>query len=258
MMFNFDSTEFRYDPFPIAISRGVFAPDLYREMLDNWPETERFLYMPKLGHKYSLSEVNNAPQYHDFIKSTPVWSRFHSEVKSKAFVRGVVDFLAERHIDLDLQRKMVVTNEFAPRIGLRLGEMLRGAALLDRRKVPLRSRFEFSMMPGNGGSILPHTDAPAKLITLVVAMVGPGEWKPEYGGGTSVVWPKDKTRSFNARNAFMQFDEVEKLDCYEFDTNQCLIFVKTFNSWHAVEPITAPRPDMFRRSLTINIEIPKI
>lgn len=36
-----------------------------------------------------------------------------------------------------------------------------------------------------------------------------------------------------------------------------MIFVKTFNSWHAVEPIKAPRPDMFRRSLTINIEVPK-
>ena len=76
MMFNFDAAEFRYEPFPIAIARSVFAPDLYQEMLENWPETGRFLYMPKLGHKYSLSEVNNARQYHDFIKSTPVWSRF--------------------------------------------------------------------------------------------------------------------------------------------------------------------------------------
>lgn len=257
MMFNLDDAQLRYDPFPIAFAKPVFSPDLYQEMLDSWPDTERFLYMPKLGHKYSLSEVNNARQYHEYIKSTPVWSRFHDEIKSEAFIRGIVDFLAGRGVDLDLSRKMVVTNRPGARIGLRVGEMLRGAALLERRRIPLRSRFEFSMMPGDGGSILPHTDAPAKLITIVVSMVPPGEWKPEYGGGTSVVWPKDKQRSFNFKNAFMEFDEVETLDCYEFDSNQCMIFVKTFNSWHAVEPIKAPRPDMFRRSLTINIEIPK-
>lgn len=257
MMFNLESAQVQYRPFPIAFAKPVFDPDLYQEMLDNWPDTERFHYMPKLGHKYSLSEVNNARQYHDFIRSNPVWSRFHDEIKSERFVRGIVDFLTEHGIDLDLGRKMVLTNKHGARLGLRLAEALRGAALLERRKIPLRSRFEFSMMPGQGGSILPHTDAPAKLITVVVSMVAPGEWRPEYGGGTSVVWPKDERRSFNFRNTFLQFDEVEKLDCYEFDSNQCMIFIKTFNSWHAVEPITAPRPDMFRRSLTINIEVPK-
>mgnify|MGYP005847189909 CR=1 FL=1 len=256
-MFNLDAAQVRYQPFPIAFAKSVFAPDLYQEMLDTWPETERFLYMPKLGNKFSLSEVNNAKQYHAFIKSHPIWQRFHDEVKSEAFIRGIVDFLAERGVDLDLSRKMVVTNNPGARLGLRLGEMLRGAALLERRRIPLRSRFEFSMMSGNGGSIRPHTDAPAKLITIVVSMVAPDEWKPEYGGGTSVVWPKDERRSFNFRNTFMEFDEVETLDCYEFDSNQCMIFVKTFNSWHAVEPITAPSAETFRRSLTINIEVPK-
>ncbi|MGX0976852.1 hypothetical protein ACSSVY_002572 [Roseovarius sp. MBR-51] len=257
MMFNLDGADVRHDPFPIAFAKPVFDADLYQEMLDNWPDTERFQFMPKLGNKYSLSEVNNGKEYHDFIKSNPVWKRFHDEVKSERFVRGIVDFLASHNIDLDLGRKMVLTNTPGARLGLRLTEALCGAALVERRKIPLRSRFEFSMMPGDGGSILPHTDAPAKLITVVVSMVAPGEWKPEYGGGTSVVWPKDKTRSFNFRNTFLPFEEVDTLDCYEFNSNQCMIFVKTFNSWHAVEPIKAPRPDMFRRSLTINIEVPK-
>lgn len=256
-MFNLDAAQVRYQPFPVAFIKSVFAPDLYQEMLEAWPETDRFLYMPKLGRKYSLSEVNNAREYHAFIKSQPVWQRFHDVVKSEAFIRSIVEFLAERGVDLDLSRKMVVTNRPGARLGLRLSEILRGAALLERRRIPLRSRFEFSMMPGDGGSILPHTDAPAKLITIVVSMVAPGEWKPEYGGGTSVVWPKDERRSFNFKNTFMEFDEVENLDCYEFDSNQCMIFVKTFNSWHAVEPISAPHPDMFRRSLTINFEVPK-
>ncbi len=256
-MFSLEKSEVRYEPFPVCLARSVFPNDVYQDILNNWPETDLFLYMPKLGHKYSLSEVNNPHQYHAFIKSSDLWSRFHKWIKSEKFIRDIVRFLSERNIDLDLDGKMVVTNSLAPHIWSRMGEMVRGAALVGRRKVPLRSRFEFSMMPGDGGSIRPHTDAPGKLITLVLAIVQPGEWKAEYGGGTSILWPKDARRSFNLKNTYMEFNEMRKIYCYEFDENQCVVFVKTFNSWHAVEPISTPSPTMFRRSLTINIEIPK-
>src|SRR3546814_14145884 len=61
----------------------------------------------------------------------------------------------------------------------------------------LRARFEFSSMPITGGSIRPHTDATSKLVTMVIPMLRDGEWQDDYGGGTSVVWPKDRSRTFN-------------------------------------------------------------
>ena len=48
-------------------------------------------------------------------------------------------------------------------------------------------------------------------------------------------------------------DEVEKLRTFAFLPNQCVIFVKTFNSLHGVPPMTGP-PGVMRRTLTINIE----
>ena len=36
--------------------------------------------------------------------------------------------------------------------------------------------------------------------------------------------------------------------------NQCVIFVKTFNSWHAVYPMTGHGSQALRKTLTINIE----
>jgi len=40
----------------------------------------------------------------------------------------------------------------------------------------LTSRFEFSALKGEGGSHLPHTDAPRKVISLVLSMMRDGEW----------------------------------------------------------------------------------
>ena len=102
----------------------------------------------------------------------------------------------------------------------------------------------------------PHTDTPKKIITLVVSMVRNGEWDPTYGGGTEVVFPKDPTRSYNFAGDFNpKFDEVETLSTYDFNPNQAVVFVKTFNSWHAVRPMTVADETIFRRTLTINIEL---
>jgi hypothetical protein len=47
---------------------------------------------------------------------------------------------------------------------------------------------------------------------------------------------------------------MEVLDTYEFTANQAVIFVKTFNSWHSVRPMTGRDSNALRKTLTINIE----
>ena len=94
----------------------------------------------------------------------------------------------------------------------------------------LRSRFEFSSMPVTGGNIRPHTDHPSKVVTMVIPILRQNEWNEDYGGGTSVVWPKDRTSSYNLTNTYLDFDEVDCVRTYPFEPNQCLVFVKTYNS----------------------------
>ena len=48
--------------------------------------------------------------------------------------------------------------------------------------------------------------------------------------------------------------QVEILETYPFQSNQAVVFAKTFNSWHCVRPMTGPDAQVWRRSLTINIE----
>jgi hypothetical protein len=122
-----------------------------------------------------------------------------------------------------------------------------------RKSSNLKARFEFSMMSAAGGHIHPHTDSPQKHITLVVSMVRPGEWDQAWGGGTDRMRPLDPSNNFNFLNRYLEFDQVETIGTMPYEPNQCVIFIKTFNSLHAVKPMSGPKAVM-RRTLTINIE----
>lgn len=242
-----DGLRFDYEPFPIGVAADVFAPGTYAEMVRCFPTAEDFVTKRTIGVKYSLSQVNNRAAYRRVIARHPVWQRFHAAVKHPGFIRHVLAALGRQGIDLGL---------YAPPWRERLRQRLR--ALKRGRPQPhlprLSARFEFSAMPVTGGSIRPHTDDPAKLVTLVVSMVAPGEWDPAWGGGTSVVWPLDPTRSFNPGNRYLDFADVRTLKTFPFLPNQCVVFVKTPSSWHMVSPMTGSDPARLRRTLTINIE----
>ena len=245
--FDLSSLDLRYEPFPIGFAKPVIDDSTYDELVDAYPPLELFTELSKVGKKWTLSEKFNTKQYEDYTKNTPIWREFLAWVKSDEFVALTLKVLKERHIDLGYKAngskpKQLVKN---------LREVLTGHAV--HRAAQLRSRFEFSMLPADGGCVIPHTDSPGKIITLVISMIRPGEWQESYGGGTEVNRPKDCKKSFNFLNAQAGFEEMEELETYPFTPNQAVVFVKTFNSWHCVRPMTGPE-DALRKTLTINIE----
>jgi hypothetical protein len=248
MFFNYDHLDFRYEPFPIGLARPLMDARGYQDMLDAYPDKELFAYLPELGHKYSLSEKNNPERYQELIRSRPVWREFHRWLKSEAFISGVLQALRERHIDLGY-RKLPTP---AGRLAKLAKNLIRGR--LDPGRPSLAARFEFSMLPAAGGHIVPHTDSPGKIITLVVSMVGEGEWDPAFGGGTDVNRPRDPALAYNEVNRQAQFEDMEVIDTFAFTPNQAVIFVKTFNSWHSVRPMTGNGSSDMRKTLTVNIE----
>lgn len=248
-MFHFENAVFRYEPYPIGMVRPVFDEALHARLLETYPPIELFEQMPKLGHKYSLSEHMNARGYRDFIAGSPPWKDLHAFVKSRAFIDRVEETLLEHRIDVWLGERQ---RSFAKRSRRVLRDLVRGR--LPSERLRLNTRFEFSALPADGGLVVPHTDTPKKMITLVVSMVAPGEWNPDWGGGTEVSRPKDERESFNWENRQLPFDQVEPIHTYPFQPNQCILFVKTFNSLHCVRPMTGHGSDAFRRTLTINIE----
>jgi hypothetical protein len=246
---SFDNLSLRYEPFPIGLSTPVMDADDYEQMVAAFPAQDLFVSLPKVGYKYVLSEKFNERQYHDFIRSRPLWRNFHRWIKSDDFIRTVMEALRIRHVDLGYGEPMPMRTQ--------LLRLLRGKPAYGRRKIGtdrLRSRFEFSMLPSGGGHVLPHTDVPSKIITLVVSIVRPGEWDPAYGGGTDVNRPKDPKLTFNLLNRRAEFEEMEVLHTFDFQPNQAILFIKTFNSWHSVRPMTGNGSKLMRRTLTINIE----
>lgn len=243
---NMENTEFSYRPFPIGLAAPVMDSGLYQELLGTYPEQARFVDLETIGRKLTLSERYNAKQYADFIRLTPVWRDFHDWAKSRDFIDYTLSCLA---------KKSIILGKFSTGQGS-LGKLAKAINILRGRRYrsSLSTRFEFSMLPADGGYVIPHTDQPSKLVTLVVSMVGEGEWNPAIGGGTEVNLPTDTRLDFNRMNRTAEFDEMETLHTYAFAPNQAVIFVKTFNSWHCVRPMKAKGSDAMRRTLTINIE----
>jgi hypothetical protein len=223
-VFSYSQAAFDYEPYPICLAPNVLPDADYDELTRTYPDVSLFEYKPSLGEKYSLSD------------------RY---IKSPRFIDDTLDFLASRNVDLGLKPYVVrsTMGKAKPSLASRLA-----------RTTELSARFEFSIMGGQGGHIRPHADEPKKLVTLVISMIRPGEWDNAWGGGTEVCLPKDRTLIFNRVNRYLDFDQVDTIRNYEFNANQCLLFIKTYNSWHHVTPIKAPPDAPLRKTLTINIE----
>jgi len=247
-MLSFDKAEFRYEPFPIGIAREVLMVDRYASMVAAFPDRGLMKRMQGNTYKFSLSEKNHSARYRKFVQSNPLWRDFHGYIKRGGFISGILKMLRSRHIDLHLGSAVTTEAGAWARMGISL---LKLKPLYDLKR--LNARFEFSIVPGDGGYLKPHTDAPHKLITLVISMIGEHEWSPEYGGGTDVNRALDVRNAYNHISRSLEFSDVEILHTYPFVPNHCLIFVKTFNSLHSVRPIRAPSGAL-RKSLTINIE----
>ncbi|MFZ1413994.1 MAG: hypothetical protein WAS73_05365 [Defluviicoccus sp.] len=246
--FNYDHLHFRYEPYPIGYASPIMDKGVYDELAAAYPARDRFVYLEKVGHKFTLSERFNPRQYAEFIASTPVWRDFHRWLKSNDFIFGLLQTLKTHQIDLgyveppSLRKRLLrlIKTVTKQRHGVRQGR--------------LSARFEFSMLPADGGSVMPHTDSPTKIVTLIISMIQDPEWRPDFGGGTEINRPKDTKMIFNQLNRQASFDEVETIDVLPFTLNQAVVFIKTFNSWHAVRPMTGIGSDALRKTLTINIE----
>ena len=230
--------------------RPALSSELYANCVAAFPEVSLFERIDHVGVKYSLSEKFAARNYHRIIRDSPVWRELHRWVKSDAFIVSTLAALRTRGVDLGFDEVRV---PWRRRIKRAVRDITRGRSV--RHSPELSARFEFSMLPADGGCIMPHTDNPEKIVTLVLSMCAEGEWSANYGGATEMQKPKDETLLFDQRNdRALDFSAMETLSSYPYVPNQALLFVKTFNSWHAVQPMRGPAGGVMRKTLTINIE----
>jgi hypothetical protein len=250
---NLSSIRFDYKPYPIGVAPNIFRQSFYQSLLSNWPPTSLFDHKPELGNKYSLSSLNNSNGYFNFLRQNNIWKATYNTLNSADYFFHIITTLKQHHIDLCLPRHKFIAKHVSSQSKSTRPSILRKYISRIGNVSLVSSRFEFSMMPANGGYILPHTDSPNKIITVVFSMNNDDEWNNSWGGGTTAMDTINPQKSFNFRNDQLKFDECQSLKTYDFNPNQCLIFIKTFNSLHAVLPMDGPSEAM-RKTLTLNIE----
>jgi len=248
-MLHFNTVDMRYEPYPLAVLRPALDDGLYDRLADTFPSEHLFSSLPKYPYKLSLSEKCASDNYRRFLWENRDWREFHAWVKSPAFIHGTVRFLAENSVELPLHEAFETGSEKLKRFvrSIKHGH-------LPSRGLTLRSRFEFSCLKADGGRIDPHTDAPQKVITLVLSMIKKGEWSPDLGGGLDIDRAKDHRYSYNWQNTIVPWDRIEVVATVPFLPNQCIVFVKTHNSLHSVREMKHPGSTQLRKSVTIVIE----
>jgi hypothetical protein len=237
-----------YDPYPVGVITPVFDQSFYQELLRLFPPLELFKFLPRFGNKYSLSDKNHPQKYEAYIASKPVWRELYKYVKSDDFIFSLIDLLRDSKVDLGIRRETQTLNSRWMTI---LKHVKRGQLPISR--APIYSRFEFSALPASGGYVVPHTDSPGKFITLVITMTDGQDWNENWGGGTDILKPKDPSDTYNYFNRQLDYQQCDVLRTVNFLPNQAMLFVKTFNSLHGVQPMSGPEGSL-RRTLTINIE----
>ena len=144
MSFSLANLDLRYEPFPIGVARPIMDDASYSTYLDTYPPMDLFEYIPKVGHKYCLSEKYNPAQYQGWIRDHTCWREFHRWIKSPGFVFGVLDELVRRSVDLDFKRRTT-----AQQVRRRLRSLMEGRWWQGEDR--LSARFEYSMLPADGG-----------------------------------------------------------------------------------------------------------
>jgi hypothetical protein len=231
----------RAHPFPHFYVRPVFPDDFYRRMLATFPETEALVPINEFGTVGIFDE-----QTGQLLKKGRFEPRYIAELSTlqaeEEATTGGDTWKSLAGWMLGKRFRNLIIDKFVGGIRERFGENVR----LDTR---VEARF---VRDFTDYSIAPHTDLPAKLVSLLFYL--PGDESISHLG-TSLYVPKDPALRCDgkARHAFEDFRKVMTAG---FVPNAVLGFLKTDQAFHGVELIKDQKVE--RNVLLYNIYVNKV
>ena len=219
-MLHFDNAQFRYKPYPHGFIENLFSPSMFEQLADSFPGKEGFEDWsgPDFGAKFLLREPQLQKVFGRAGIAAAPWINFLEYVHSRGFLQNLERFLNSHSLDLNLTSS---TRWF-------------------RRGVHAELELSHTFA---GGFQKPHTDSEKKILTILIPMhTRRNEWPLTAGGRTLICNPFDERRAFSFSNPYLDFKEVSVIDAVELKSNRALVFPRTNNSWHAVEPVAATCP----------------
>ncbi len=217
--------------------------DLYRSLYTNYPRDVGYSY-DKYG-KMGFRSSEEPDAVRRFCASNPAWQALIEFFSSDEFLDDVRQSFAPDLVEargLAGRRRWINCNtRDAPRSWLKY-----------QLQEPIRTTFQFSLLPKDA-AIVPHTDAPRKMVSLLLYFRDP-DWKDSFGGNTEYYVPRDPRRARHwKQTARIPFEEFKPIGETAYVGNRLTGFVRSRVSWHGVRPISCPE-GMARKALLINIK----
>jgi hypothetical protein len=221
-----------------------YLPDtLYRSLRESFPDEST--YESDGSGKLGFRSSEEPDEFDRFCARHPEWQRLVDFFRSDAFVLDVRRALSPQLVS--------ARNWKARRRWLNCGhDEIPTNRLRYMLEEPVRTTFQISQLPA-GAEVVPHSDAPRKLVSLMLYFRD-DDWQDSSGGGTVFLEPLDPARAQQwSPTARIPFSELKEIGSCEFARNRLAGFVRSRNSYHGVRKIEGP-PGSSRRALLINIK----
>ena len=198
--------------------------------------------------KFTINSFN--PEYKKYIISNPVLKQLHKEIVSEEFMNYLFQNL---NFDI-LTSKIHYFPHFVKLLKFKQleYERLKKYSLNDliSMKKKINIQIEFSWMQSNS-LLIPHTDAPNKLLSLMLYF--PDDDSSEWENIGTTYW--DYRRN-NYENIYSEIDIIQSdakiLHQNKFEGKKLFGFIKNHRSWHSVPKLILPKYK-YRKSININL-----
>ncbi len=212
-------------PFPHFYVQPVFPEAFYQRILNTMPDTEALTPMHEFG-TVGVFDKSGKRQHKSSFEPRYLAELSVLEVEEEATYGSGSDtwrsisawLLGERFRDL-------IIGKFIAGIHARYGTQVKLLTEVEARFV--RDMTDYSIMP--------HTDMPSKLVSLLFYLPADDSMRSL---GTSVFVPKDPAFKCDGR-ARHSFDLFKKVTTAGFSPNSLFGFLKTDQAFHGVEVIEA-------------------
>jgi hypothetical protein len=239
------------DPFFCFSSSDYLPTDLYTHLSKTFPDEHYFVQEDGFGKK-AFSSREHQELLNEFTLANPVWAEFLEKLSSDSMIKDIrkncmTALLRSRGVSgAKLWRRQNESSRIGDGIASRgYNKILR--TLTEQIEV----QFQFSAL-SKGAYVPPHTDGKKKLVSLLIYFP-PDDWKPEYCGDSVFYVPSDARREDAFDNYSVEFgDGLKEFYRVPYQNNVLCGFVKSRDSWHAVDRLKLP-DGVIRRSLNINI-----
>lgn len=237
-----------HKPF-FCFSASNYLPEkLYLELSQSFPKDDYFINETSYLKKSFSSRVQ--PEiYKQFIENSECWRTFLETFSSSSVIH---DIKKTCFIPMYNSRGLFPLKKWKQKSESNTEKSDTLLSKIRQRFTQnIEVQFEFSILL-NGSYIPPHTDSRKKIISLLLYFPEKN-WKSEYNGDILFYRCTNPELEDNWSNISKKdTDGLEEFYRTHYEHNVLCGFVKSQNSWHAVEKLDIPE-GISRRALCINI-----